>query len=55
VNFALGSNRLEIIFFRVAENDIAFYEKDTRRCSASDSFRASVSQYAKTEHEHAAK
>jgi hypothetical protein len=53
VNFAFGRDRLEIISFRVAENDVASYEKHGRGCGASDSFRASVS--AKTEREHAAK
>jgi hypothetical protein len=55
VNFAFGRDRLEIISFRVAENDVASYEKHGCRCRASDSFRASVCRQAKTEREHAAK
>jgi len=46
---------LEIISFRVAENDVASHQKHDRHRRASDSFRASVSQQAKTEREHADK
>ena len=55
VNFAFGRDRLEMISFRVAENDVASHEKHDRHRRASDSFRASVCQQAKTEREHAAK
>jgi hypothetical protein len=44
VNFAFGRDRLEIISFRIAENDVASYKKYGGRCRASDSFRASVPQ-----------
>jgi len=55
VNFAFGRDRLEIIPFCFAENDVASLEKHGRPCRPSDSFRASVSQQAKTEREHATK
>src|SRR5262249_6679706 len=55
MDLVLGRYRLEIISFRVAENDVASYEKHGRRCRASDSFRASICRQAKTERERAAK
>jgi hypothetical protein len=46
---------LEMISFRVAENDVASHEKHGRRCRASDSFGATASRQADTEREHADK
>src|SRR5262249_4833016 len=40
MNFALGRDWLELISFRVSENDITGYEKHCGYCRASDSFRA---------------
>jgi hypothetical protein len=44
-----------IVPFRVAENNLAYYKKYGGRRRASDSFRASVCQQAKTERKHADK
>jgi hypothetical protein len=55
VNFAFSRDRLEIISFRASENDFASYEKHGGGCRASDSFRASFFQEAKTDGDHTAK
>ena len=42
LNSAFRTDRLKIVSFRVAENDIAFHRKNDRHCRASNSFRTSV-------------